>query len=139
MEKYILSNNINVFCVSAKSFPNGILEAHQTLHLLVPFKKERRYFGISRPYKDTIVYKAAAEEMHQGEAKKLGCELFTIKNGHYISIVIADFMKDISSIGRAFQKLLSHPDIDPNGFCVEWYLNDQDLRCMVRLDPAKLT
>ena len=139
MEKYILSSNINVFCISAKSFPNGILEAHQTLHLLVPFVKERRFFGISHPNKGTIVYKAVAEEMHWGEAEKLGCEPFTIKNGHYISTVIANFMKDIPSIGRAFQKLLSHPDIDPNGFCVEWYFNDLDLRCMVRLDPAKLT
>lgn len=139
MEKYRFSNDINIFCVSAKSFPNGILEAHQTLHSLVLFVKERRYFGISRPYKGSIVYKAAAEEMQQGEAKKLGCEPFTIKNGHYISIVIADFMKDIPSIGRAFQQLLSHPDIDPNGYCVEWYFNDQDLRCIVRLDSAKLT
>lgn len=138
MEKYILSSDISVFCVTAKSFPDGVLQAHQELHSLVPFSNDRRYFGISRPYKDTIVYKAAAEEMHQGEAKKLGCEPFTIKNGHYISIVIADFMKDTPSIGRAFQKLLSHLDIDPNGFCIEWYLNDQDLRCMVRLDPAKL-
>lgn len=139
MEKYILSSDINVFCETAKSFPDGILRAHQTLHSLIPFSNERRYFGISHPDRGTIVYKAAAEEMHRGEAKKLGCEPFAIKNGHYISIVIADCMKDIPSIGRAFQKLLSRPDIDPNGFCAEWYLNDQDLRCMVRLDPTKLT
>ncbi len=79
MEKFMLNNDINVFCVSAKSFPNGILEAHQTLHLLVPFVKERRYFGISRPYKDTIVYKAAAEELEKGDLSKHGLKKFVIR------------------------------------------------------------
>ena len=35
------------------------------------------------------------------------------------------------------QMLISQPDIDPNGYCLEWYLNDMDVRCMVRLDDNK--
>ena len=51
----------------AKSFPEGILEAHQTLHALVPYSQNRKYFGISRPENGNIVYKAAAEELIEGE------------------------------------------------------------------------
>jgi hypothetical protein len=29
--------------------------------------------------------------------------------------------------------LLTQPNIDPNGYCLEWYLNGKDVRCMVRL------
>lgn len=43
-------------------------------------------------------------------------------------------MEDIQRIGNAFEKLLSQPGLDPEGYCVEWYFNDKDIRCMVRLD-----
>jgi hypothetical protein len=36
-------------------------------------------------------------------------------------------MKDISGIRETFDKLLSHPDIDPDGYCVEWYLSNKDV------------
>ena len=42
-------------------------------------------------------------------------------------------MKDISAIGEAFKLLLSNRDIDPQAYCVEWYLSDKDVKCMVRL------
>jgi hypothetical protein len=42
-------------------------------------------------------------------------------------------MKDIQSIERAFKRLLSYPGIDPQAYCVEWYLDGKDVRCMVRL------
>jgi len=46
-------------------------------------------------------------------------------------------MKDLQSIGKAFHELISQPEIDPNGYCLEWYLNQSDVRCMVRLDDNK--
>jgi hypothetical protein len=42
-------------------------------------------------------------------------------------------MKDVFSMGKAFDELISHPAIDPQGCCVEWYLTQNDVRCMVRL------
>jgi hypothetical protein len=42
-------------------------------------------------------------------------------------------MKDIPAIGNTFQELLETPGIDPNGYCVEWYINDKDVICMIRL------
>ncbi|HTF02906.1 MAG TPA: transcriptional regulator, partial [Bacteroidia bacterium] len=116
------------------SFPEGILAAHQQLHALVPFSAQRRYFGISHPIENgKIVYKAAAEETSADEAKTLNLEAFTIRSGKYISLVIADYMTNPAHISEAFQQLLAHPGIDPNGYCLEWYLNEKDVRCMVGL------
>jgi predicted transcriptional regulator YdeE len=133
METITFDKDIKVMYVTAKSFPDGILEAHQKLHAKVPFSKERKYFGISRPENGPIVYKAAVEETKPGEAKKLNLDTLTLKKGKYISATIRDYMKDAESIRRTFITLLASPDLDPNGYCVEWYFNEKDVHCMVRL------
>jgi len=137
VENYNLEKDIKVFCIAAKSFPDGVLEAHQSLHSLVPYSPDRKYFGISRPEKGVIVYKSASEELEKGEFSKHGLEEFKIKKGKYISIVIKDFMKNIPAIGKAFKELTSLKEIDPNGYCIELYQNDDELRCMVKLDENK--
>ncbi len=134
METITLDNDIKVFFITAKSFPDGIMDAHKKLHALVPLSADRKFFGISRPENGVIAYKAAAEEINQGEAEKLNCDTIVLKKGKYISLTIKDYMKDIQSIGRAFKKLLSYPGLDPNGYCVEWYLNGKDVKCMIRLE-----
>ncbi len=134
METTTLDNDIRVFYVTAESFPDGITDAHHRLHELIPLSKNRKYFGISRPENGVIVYRAAAEELEKGEGEKLKCKTLILKKGKYISLTVSDFEKDIPSIGISFQKLLSQPDIDPEGYCVEWYSNDRDVKCMVRLN-----
>jgi len=134
MENYFLENDITVFYVEADLFPNGILAAHQKLHALIPYSDKRKYFGISNPDKTgTIIYRAAAEELTEGEADKLNLETMILKQGNYCSIVIENYLKDVADIGSAFNILLSNSNIDPQGACVEWYLNDTDVQCMVRL------
>jgi len=138
METINLDKDIKVLCVTAKSFPDGIMDAFDQLHSLVPIAEIGRQFGISQPNESgKIVYKAAMEEVHDGEAQLLGCEPFVIRKGKYIFLDRIDFMQDLQSIGTAFQKLISQPNIDPNGYCLEWYLNEKDVRCMVRLDDNK--
>jgi len=136
METIILQKEIKVFYVTATTFPDGIGEAFQKLHSLFPFSKERRIFGLSRPENNEgIVYRAAAEEMYEGEAEKLQCDTLIIPEGKYIALEVVDFRKDIMSIGRTFQQLLKHPDIDPQGYCVEMYANDKEVvTCMIRLN-----
>lgn len=139
MEKYFLKDDLKLICVAAKSFPDGVTESFERLGKILPSKNGRNLFGISFPGKDgKIIYKAAAAEAFDCEAAKLGCESFTVKKGTYNNIYISDFMKDIPSIGHAFKNLLDDPLIDPNGCCVEMYLNEKDVRCMVRLDPEKI-
>jgi len=134
MESIFLEQDIKVFYVTATSFPDGIQGAYQKLHSLIGSPAGRRFFGISYPETPSkIIYKAAVEESYSGEGEKLGCETFVIKKGQYTSIYIQDFMKDIPKIGQSFQELLTDERIDPNGCCVEEYVNDKDVRCMVRL------
>ena len=133
MEKFTLDKDIQVFCVDAETFPDDILKAHQTLHALLPFSSERRYFGLSRMEKGEIRYKAAAEELIVGELAQHGLQQMLIPSGDYQSILIFDYMKDTSLIGTAFNQLIQLPEIDPEAYCVEWYISDSQVRCMVRV------
>jgi hypothetical protein len=133
METITFDDDIKVFYVTAKSFPDGIMEAHVKLRALAPFSTDRKYFGISRPENGPIIYRAAAGEIEDGEAQKLNCDALVLKKGKYICLTVNDFMKDVQSVGRAFGELLAYPGLDPNGYCVEWYLNDKDVKCMIRL------
>lgn len=116
-------------------FPEGILAAHEKLHDLLSTSEDRNFYGISCPNEEgAIVYKAAAEQLHDDEAKQLKCETFIIKKGDYISYTIRDFHKDMGSIGKAFHELLADSRIVAEGCCVEVYLNQDDVQCMIRLD-----
>ncbi|MCA0233736.1 MAG: transcriptional regulator [Bacteroidetes bacterium] len=128
------SNDIPVLCVTATSFPDGVLAAHQTLHSAIPFSTHRRYFGISyAQHLGKIIYKAAAEQLTPEEPLLTGFEAFIIPRGYYLSIFIPQFRSNIAAIGEAFQQLLTDPRLDPNGFCIEQYEGDDDVYCMVKL------
>lgn len=133
MEILTLEHDITVFYVTAASFPDGALAAHQQLHSLVPYTTKRRYFGISRPENGPIVYRAAAEELSDGEAKRLGCPTLVLKKGRYVTDTVKNYKKNLSQMETTFGLLLQHPEIDPYGYCVEWYISDDDVKCMVRL------
>jgi len=115
MEQFILDKDIKVFYIKAKSFPDGIKEAHETLHSLVPFAVGRRFFGVSRPEKGIIEYWAAAEEMYDEESEKLNLQKFIIRNGEYAFEKIFDFHKNHNSFDVVFKKLLEYPNIDAKG------------------------
>jgi hypothetical protein len=134
MEITTLKNDITVFYVKALSFPEGIMDAHNTLRSIVPFSDERRYFGLSRPEHGPIEYKAAAEELEEGESEKFGCEKLVIKKGRYVIESIKDYTNDPQSIERTFRQLLAHPHLDPQGYCVEWYVSETQVKCMIRLE-----
>lgn len=135
MDKVNLVNDIKIFYVTAASFPDGIMDAQKQLFELVPFAPDRKYIGVSRPENDNgIVYRAGVEEKIQGEAEALKCDTLTIFKGQYISLTVANYQDDVQAIISAFEQLLMHPNIDPQGYCVEWYMNDQTtVNCMIRL------
>jgi hypothetical protein len=134
MGNFIIEKDIHAFYVAADSFPNGVLKAHQTLQKLIADKEHRTFYGLSRPdEKGIIQYKATVEEIAQGEAEKLHCEKIVIKKGSYSSAYISDYMNQVNLIGDTFMKLLKHPNLDPEGYCVEEYVGKDDMRCLVRL------
>lgn len=134
MEIIHFEKDIKAGYIKADSFPNGVLKAHQTLHSIVPFSMERQYYGISyNNEKGEIIYMAAAKELADSEMKSLGLNIFTIKKGDYISIILKDYQKDTSMIGKTFQDMLQHPQLDREGYCLEIYLNEKDLQCLVKI------
>jgi predicted transcriptional regulator YdeE len=132
-EKYFIDKDIKVACVKASSFPMGIGEAYHKLGATLPASEQRKFYGISYADKDgNIIYRAAANELHDGEAEEFGLETFTIRQGEYISEFLEDWKKDETQIGKIFQKLLSDPRINrEQGYCLEIYPNAKDVRCMV--------
>jgi hypothetical protein len=138
MEKYELAKDIIVMYVPAQSFPEAIPAAFEKLESKLPPTNDRTLFGISWPDKNgKIMYKAAAEEKYNGEGKNYNLDIFTITKGIYISKLIKDYKKDLSRIGDTFKQLLQHPELDANGYCLEWYKGNADVLCLVKLDPAK--
>jgi len=138
METSIFGHDIKVLCITAVSFPNGVLEAHQQLHALLPDIKRRRIFRISSPDQNgKIIYKAATEILNSEEIHQSDREFFVIKKGPYISVLIKNFMDDVSNIGKTFEKLIKQPNIDPEGYCLEEYINETDVRCMVGIKNKK--
>ena len=133
MDPVMFDEDIRVMYVEAASFPEGIMDAHNELHTKIPFSKTRKYFGVSRPENGIIRYKAGAEELQPGEAVRVGMKVITLKKGKYITTTLKNYSRDPSAIRRVFDKLLRDPRIDPQGYCVEWYFNDSDVKCMIRL------
>jgi len=134
MEPYFIIKDIQLFYVTATSFPNGVGGAFAKLLLLISDAGKRTRYGISRPDgKGQIIYKAAVEESFPGEGAQKGCETFLVKKGRYWSELLVDWKRDESIVGKTFQALLKHPDLDKNGYCLEIYPNEKDVRCLVPL------
>lgn len=133
MENIKIDKDIKVFYIQAKSFPDGVMEAFQKMHSLIEFPPQRRNFGISRPENGKIVYRVASQELTKGDLEKHNLTEFIIPSGEYIGIEIKNFRKDLSSIKKAFDQLLTNPYIDKNGYYIEEYKGIDDVFCMVRL------
>lgn len=156
METYSLPHDIKVFYIVAQSFPKGIAAAHQKLHNLLPYTEGRQFFGISYPNplpatyllndrqhaatkgQSEIVYKAAVEEAYAGEAEKYGCPTCIIRKGSFLRETLIDWHLNENIVAKTFQKLLADPRIDALGYCLEVYLSETDMRCMVPLNAKCL-
>lgn len=130
------TDKTKIVAVQAKSFPEGIVECFESLYKVFKPEDNRRVFGLSRPERGTIIYKAAAEVIHLNDLN-FGFEEMMIPPGKYVYIEVADFMNNHSQIGAAFELLLKEPGIDGAGYCLEEYYNSSNVRCMVRIAPAK--
>ena len=137
MKNYSLKNDLKVFYVRAKSFPDGIKQAFLTLEEMLPSTEGRTFIGLSQMEDHAIVYKAAVLEAYEGEGEKNGCETFIIKKGEYLTETITDWRKQAERIGFTFEALLADPRLDTNFPCVEWY-NGADVMCMIRLNDTRV-
>lgn len=139
MEIQILGRDLCVFYKEVKNYPEGVAATFHALENLHPSICERSFFGISYEQKNQFpIYWAAVEENYQGEGARYGCTSFVIRRGTYLTETIPDFMRNITSIPNAFSTLLSDPRRDEKFPCIEWYKNDLEMTCMVKLKSEAL-
>ena len=137
IKEYFIDKDTPVLCITASSFPDGVQAVHKKLHSLFPATERRTFYGISYSDKNSnIIYKAATDQLNEEEATQFNLETFTIRKGKYISEILKDWRKNELSVGKTFKNLLSDPRIDKKGYCLEIYLNENDMRCLVPLDPS---
>ena len=133
-EIYNQPNDVQLYCVTAKEFPDCIQEAFDKLKQLLPATGNRTFYGISRPDKNgKIIYKAAVATSFAWDGEQYGCEPFTIPKGKYLAETITDWHKNVPAIGQTFNELLADPRLDTNMPCIEKYKGDKDVVCMVKL------
>lgn len=134
METIYIKEDKRIVCITARSFPSGISDAFYTLENLHPSICERPFYGIvfeQRPGK--TIYKAGVEEQYKGEGDSFGCETFVISKGQYLGETIHNYMLRTDHIPNAFQKLLADPRLDSEFPCLEWYKNDKEVICLVKM------
>ncbi len=132
MEIIQIANDIELAYVTATSFPEGINAAHEAIKSQIALSANNSIYGLSRPEKGAgIVYKAAMELLPGDAPTRL--PTITLEKGSYRCITVRNFMVDPTAIGLAFQELLSAPGFDQSGYCVEWYFNETDVHCLIRL------
>jgi hypothetical protein len=131
MEIYYQKEDMCVFGVHVKTFPNGINEAFD--NLVMTFGKNRSYYGISwMDENDSVQYYAMVPEAFKGEANKYHYEKLIITKGEYRSESIYNWLSKLDSIKDIFHGLM--PDNRPkkNHPCVEWYKSDDEMLCMIK-------
>ena len=134
METITFDQDIPVYCIPASSFPEGVRQAHQKLHSLVPLLHNRKYFGLSWPGRNgKLEYKAAATELAAGELSKHNLEPYTIPAGNYLCVEVQQFMQNIQAIGAAFGQLQAQPNLHPEAMGIEWYYAVNACHCLMRL------
>lgn len=134
MQAYKIEKDIPVFGVQARNFPGGVQQAWADLHEKLATTKGRNFYGVSHgTAAGGIAYKACVEEAFAGEAEGLGCEGFVLPKGEYTGETIYGFMQQLPKIGETFAALLARDDYDrQNGKCIEHYINDRDVVCMIK-------
>jgi len=132
MQDYIFQKDILFACKRAINFPDGVTDAYQGLHSIIPGSSERKFMSFSWMNADNEIVYLAGAEILEGETFP-NLENFILKKGKYRGTIISDFMDKIPQIGQLFQQLCKDPELDKNGYCVEWYFNDTDVKCFVKL------
>jgi hypothetical protein len=138
MEKINLQNEVKVFGVRVKTFPEGIGEVFDSLIKMLPKGDNRSYYGISEFKNGSMHYYATTEETFPGEGKKYNCDSLTIEKGEYLTVTLHGWRTKTNTITDIFREILKDKRVDHTKPAVEWYKNDKEMFCMVRIDPSKI-
>jgi predicted transcriptional regulator YdeE len=140
MELFELKNDVRAFGFQVKSFPQGIGEAFDTLIAMVSEGLNRSYYGISwMDDQGQPMYIAAVEEKNEGEAEKNKCERYIIEKGKYSVVTLMDWRQKTETIKDIFHQMMDQPHIDHTKPCIEWYKNDDEMLCMLKVNLHELS
>ena len=140
MELLELENDVQAFGFQVKSFPEGVPEAFDALIAMVPEGLGRSYYGISyMDDQDKVVYIAAVEERNDGEAEKNNCKRYTLERGKYAAVTLKDWRQKTCTIKDIFHEMMDAPHIDHTKPCIEWYKNDDEMLCMLKVNLHELS
>ncbi len=133
MEIYNQTKNIKVFGLQVKTFPLGIGEAFEALAKSITDGYNRSYYGISYFNEaGQIVYKAAAQETYEGEAKKYDYDQYLIEKGEYLMEPVKDWRKKTDCIKDIFHTMMEDSRAGDTSTCIEWYIDDDDMLCLIK-------
>jgi predicted transcriptional regulator YdeE len=136
MTEYTLENDVPVIGAQVKTFPDGIGEAFDRLISMLPDGMHRPCYGICYGTEKGIHYIAAIAGS-TSEAATLNLQSYIIPKGDYVVKSIANWRDKLPAIKEAFHELLSGDCADISRPCIEWYKNDNEMLCMLKLDPMK--
>ncbi|HEV7424557.1 MAG TPA: transcriptional regulator [Candidatus Paceibacterota bacterium] len=134
METITMYHDIRVFYVKRNTSSMSLPEAYQELIKNVPFAWDRMYYGILVRENGCLCYRLAVEQLTRNENRDLNLDCHVIKRGVYLSCIVRNYLQDIMEIERVFQRLLLEPGLDNDENRVEWYFNETDVACMLRLE-----
>ncbi len=132
MGKYNIENNVKVFGMKVKTFPNGIGEAFELLMKILDEGFNRSYYGIAEMKENQMIYKAVAAEKYDGESEKYNLEKSVIEGGTYFTETIKDWRNNTDCIKDVFQEMMKSSQVDKSKPCIEWYKNNNEMLCMMK-------
>ncbi len=132
MERIQLTTEIKVFGLAVENFPHDIGAAFSRLANLVEGGFDRSYYGICEMKGGSVIYRAMAQEMYEGEGQKYACESYVIEKGMYLAVTVHDWRKNTESIKDVFEDILEDERVDFSKPFVEWYKDDVEMICMAR-------
>ena len=138
MKTYHLDTELKIFGMQVTSFPDGVAEVFDRLVNMIPGGFTRSFYGVSfLDENGKMVYIAAAEQLEDGEASRYGCAEHSIEKGDYLVSVINDWRTKTDCINDVFHDLMQNAIVDLEKPCVEWYRNDDEMWCMVKVKQEK--
>jgi hypothetical protein len=83
-----------------------------------------------------VIYIAAVEERNNGEPEKNNCRKYSIPKGTYLAQTLRDWMQNTGQIKDVFHAMIDQPNVDLSKPCIEWYKNDDEMVCLMKLLPV---
>jgi len=137
METYSLQNDLKVFGLQVKTFPQGIGETFNSLTKTLPKAFTRSYYGISEMTGEGMIYLATSTELYEGEADNYHFHRYIVPKGKYLATIVKDWRNKIPTLKTVFNQMMQDDRVDKQKPCIEWYKDEDEMWCMVKADIRK--